>query len=257
MRRWLLVLLMVLATFFVPLGVAISRYFVDNDRANDWRTASNAATGQAPAPAATPEAIIQVYSARAFGWRGALGTHTWIAYKPQGATRYTRMEVIGWGVRQGGYALRVYYGTPDAQWYGNPPTLLRELRGEDEIDALIERLETVAHGYPHWNEYRMWPGPNSNTFIAYLGRAVPELQLDLPPTAIGKDYLPDGALTASAPSGGGVQVSLAGLLGLIVAPEEGIEINLLGLSAGVDLSPPALKLPGVGRLGAHSISVAH
>ena len=29
----------------------------------------------------------------------------------------------------------------------------------------------------------------------------------------------------------------------------GEELNLLGLSLGLDLSPPALKLPGVGRIG--------
>ncbi len=78
---------------------------------------------------------------------------------------------------------------------------------------------------------------------------MPELHLDLPPTAIGKDYLPETGVFARAPSGGGFQVSLAGLLGLTVAAEEGLELNLLGLSLGLDLSPPALKLPGVGRIG--------
>jgi hypothetical protein len=123
------------------------------------------------------------------------------------------------------------------------------VRGGDEVDALIKRLHAAAALYPHDDQYRLWPGPNSNTFIAYLGRAVPELHIDLPPTAIGKDYLPGDALLARAPSGGGMQFSINGLFGIILAPEEGLEFNLLGLSAGIDVNPPAIKLPGIGRLG--------
>src|SRR5690606_13703991 len=107
----------------------------------------------------------------------------------------------------------------------------------------------AAEAYPYRHEYRLWPGPNSNTFVAHLARAVPELRVDLPPTAIGKDYLPGGGVFARAPSGSGVQVSLGGLLGVTMALEEGVELNLLGLSVGLDLLPPALKLPGLGRLG--------
>jgi hypothetical protein len=94
----------------------------------------------------------------------------------------------------------------------------------------------------------MWPGPNSNTFTAWVARAVPELEVDLPPTAIGKDYLGD-RLVATAPSGSGVQVSLYGLLGFTVSGVEGLEVNLLGLTFGAGLSPPALKLPIIGRIG--------
>jgi hypothetical protein len=81
---------------------------------------------------------------------------------------------------------------------------------------------------------------------------VPELGLDLPPTAIGKDYRPLADAIGRAPSGGGVQFSLLGLAGLILAPEEGIEVNVLGLSIGVDLATPALRLPALGRIGAGS-----
>ena len=94
----------------------------------------------------------------------------------------------------------------------------------------------------------MWPGPNSNTFTAWVARAVPELEVDLPPTAIGKDY--SGAkLLASAPSGRGVQLSLFGLAGLTASSVEGFEVNLLGLTFGLNPFDPALKLPFVGRLG--------
>ncbi|WP_313950994.1 DUF3750 domain-containing protein [Accumulibacter sp.] len=241
--------LVLVLLFVVPVGVALSRHLSDDARPGDWRSARHDSSGQAPDPQHTPEALIQVYAARAFGWRGIFGVHTWIATKESGADRYTRLEVVGWGVQRGMDAVRIHEGEADGYWYGNMPTLIRQLRGGAEVDALIGRLHQAARVYPHNHEYRLWPGPNSNTFIAYLGRAVPELHLDLPPTAIGKDYLPEGGLVARAASGGGFQFSLAGLLGATIAAEEGLEVNLLGLSLGIDLSPPAIKLPGVGRVG--------
>jgi len=78
---------------------------------------------------------------------------------------------------------------------------------------------------------------------------VPELEVDLPPTAIGKDYLGD-RLLATAPSGSGFQVSLFGLLGMLASGVEGFELNVLGLTFGIDPFSPALKLPLVGRIGA-------
>jgi hypothetical protein len=82
---------------------------------------------------------------------------------------------------------------------------------------------------------------------------VPELEADLPATAIGKDYL-GASLFASAPSGSGFQVSIAGLLGIAASRIDGLEINLLGLNFGV--SGSGLKLPLVGRLGPARSAVA-
>jgi len=235
--------------YFLPLGYALTAHFAQGEHPTDWRTASRDSIGIAPDPVSTQEAIIQVYSAKAFRWRGAIGEHAWIAVKPQGATYYTRFEVMGFNVARGGDAVSVSRGTADGQWFGRDPALLHEMRGGDEVDALIERLFQAADDYPYNREYRIWPGPNSNTFIAWLGRTVPELSINLPPTAVGKDYLPGGAVFARAPSGHGVQVSLNGLLGIIVSPVEGLEVNVLGLTAGIDPWPAAVKLPGVGRVG--------
>ena len=66
---------------------------------------------------------------------------------------------------------------------------------------------------------------------------------------MGKDFLPDGGLFAAAPSGSGYQISLYGLAGILIAGKEGVEVNLLGLSLGLDAVRPALKLPALGRLG--------
>lgn len=243
-------LLLVLLGFYVlPVGVSATTHWLDDARPRHWHQARNDSTHLAPNPETTPEAIIQVYSARAFRWRGIFGVHTWVAFKPQNAASYTRLEVIGWGVRRGAPAVRMRTSTaPDGYWFGAYPELLVEHRGP-AAEQMIQRLLSATAEYPYQDEYRVWPGPNSNTFIAYLGRTVPELGVDLPPTAIGKDYLGSRTWLGRAPSGTGLQVSLGGYLGLLLASEEGLEVNLLGLSAGVDVLGPALRLPGLGRIG--------
>ena len=217
-------------------------------RGDDWRSARRDSSAQAPDPAAHPEAVVQVYGARTVGLRGALAVHTWIAVKPTGAAEYTRYEVIGWGVARGYPALRVSRGNADNHWFGAEPQKLLDRRGQG-VDELIRSIEKAVQTYPYPDSYRTWPGPNSNTFVAHVARSVPELRLELPPTAIGKDFLPNGDIAASAPSGTGYQISLFGVLGVLVAVHEGVELNLLGLSFGVDLGAPGIKLPGLGRIG--------
>ena len=42
----------------------------------------------------------------------------------------------------------------------------------------LDQVEAAVKTYPYPDRYRSWPGPNSNTFLAHIGRAVPELRLD-------------------------------------------------------------------------------
>ena len=191
---------------------------------------------------------MQVYAARAFGWRGVFGVHSWVAVKPARANAYTVYEVIGWKLRWDDTAVSIGERDADARWFGNAPELLAEKRGA-EAEALIPRIDKAARSYPYGDEYSAWPGPNSNTFTAWVTREVPELRADLPPTAIGKDYL-GNSVFAAAPSGSGGQFSVVGVLGVTVSTVEGLELNLLGLTFGIDPWPPALKLPLLGRLGA-------
>ena len=212
----------------------------------DWTRADRRPVGLAPDPATTPEAVVQVYAARALSWRGAFGVHPWFAVKPAGARAYTVYEVIGWRVYRGLPAVSVSNRDPDGRWFGSQPAVLAELRGAAAEEA-IPKIAEAARSYPYAAEYRLWPGPNSNTFAAWVGRAVPDLRLDLPATALGKDYL-GTSVVARAPSGTGWQVSLFGVAGLLLATEEGLELNLLGLTVGVDPFDFAVKIPGVGRV---------
>jgi hypothetical protein len=214
---------------------------------NDWRTASQEPAGLAPDPAITTEAVVQVYGARTWGWKGTFGVHTWVAVKPRDANAYTVYEVIGWRQRWAESVVAIRQRAADARWYGSLPELYADRRGE-LAEKLIPRIEAAAHSYPYAKEYTLWPGPNSNTFTAWITRAVPELEADLPSTAIGKDYIP-GAIVGAAPSGHGFQFSLAGLLGFTASGVEGLELNLLGLTFGINPFDPALKLPLIGRVG--------
>jgi len=240
--KWPLTAVLIVTMF----GVGVARHSVA-----DWRTASMESAGIAPDPVVHPEAIIQVYAARAYSWRGLFGVHTWIAVKPTEAERFSVYEVIGWRVRRGSPAVAISHRPADGRWFDAMPELIADVRGEG-VDDMIRRIDKAARAYPFMDEYRVWPGPNSNTFTAHVARAVPELKLDLPPTAIGKDYLPGGSFIAKSPSGTGFQFSLAGIFGLMVGKEEGLEINLLGLTFGIDPLAPALKLPMAGRIGGAS-----
>src|SRR5689334_6472090 len=233
-----------LRLFIGIMGIMLALYGAIASSA-DWRTASHEPVGLAPDPATTPEAVVQVYGARTWGWKGAFGVHTWVAVKPTKAKQWTVYEVIGWRLRWSDNVVSITHRDPDARWYGSAPELYAEKRGEG-VDELIARVDKAAAEYPYANEYTLFPGPNSNTFTAHLTRQVPELGVDLPGTAIGKDFLP-GRIVDTPASGHGVQLSLGGLLGATLSSVEGIEINVLGLSFGVGQS--GLKLPLVGRIG--------
>lgn len=244
------------AILLVLLAGPVTLLISSDVRGVEWWNASRDVTGLAPDPRTHNEAIVQVYAARAFKWRGAFGVHTWIATKKTGAPEYTVYEVIGWRVRRGLPALAVHNQAPDRKWFGNMPDIISEVRGP-EVNALIDKIDKAARSYPYRDVYTLWPGPNSNTFTAWMGRAAPELKLDLPPNAIGKDWLDlsSGHVVAPTPSGTGYQFSMAGLFGILAGVEEGLELNVIGLTIGVDPLDLAIKLPGIGRLGGNGASV--
>ena len=154
----------------------------------NWWDLERGPSGQAPDPATTSEPVVQVYAARTVGLRGLIAVHSWIVVKARDAKAYTRYEVIGWGVDRGLPALRVNRSGPDNYWFGDRPERLVDLRGEG-VDTIVERVERAVADYPYPSTYRMWPGPNSNTFTAWVGQRVPELNLKLPASAIGRNYL--------------------------------------------------------------------
>src|SRR5262244_3384355 len=206
--------LLLLGLFVLP--VLVSGCLADGRNGVPWYEATRDPTGLAPDPATTLEAVVQVYAARAVSWRGVFSVHTWLALKPTGAERFTRYEVLGFGVANGAPALRIDRMGPDNYWFGARPQILLDRRGAG-VDGMIARVRDAVGSYPYPNSYRPWPGPNSNTFLAHIARQVPDLGIQLPSNAVGKDFLPGGGLFAPAPSGSGFQVSLYGLIGILFA----------------------------------------
>lgn len=247
--RKVLVLLIV-ALFLLPIAARAALYALD-DAPRSWRDANWSSTGSLPAARDFPDARVIVFSGRTGGWKGVLAVHSWIVVKAKGAQSWTRYDVVGWGnpVRINGWA-------PDGFWYGNRPVIVADIRG-DAATALIPKIDAAVKGYQYRNagDYRIWPGPNSNTFVATVLRAAPEIGAVMPSNAVGRDFrpLPYLGLTDSRT---GVEANLWGVLGIKVGWVEGIEVNLLGLVAGLDLRHPAIKLPGFGRLGVNATVTA-
>ena len=234
--------------FLLPLA-AHAAWWLSREQPASWSAADWSSAGLLPPAASAPEAMVRVYAARAGRWKGVFAHHMWLVLKEPGGARYERFDKVGWGrpVRRDGWAA-------DARWYGNPPELVGALTGPDAA-ALIPRLRRAIEDYPHdrVGGYRLWPGPNSNSFIAQVLAAAPDFAPALPPTAIGKDWR-EGAYLGPPPGGLGLELSWAGVFGLTVGWVEGIELNLFGAVAGLDLRRPALKLPGFGRIGAAALS---
>lgn len=236
------VFLSIVLLFLLPVA-ARATFFAFEERPRSFREANWASTGALPAASAHPEARVLVLSGRTGGWKGVVAVHSWVVFKPEKATRWTRYDVVGWGnpVRLNGWA-------PDARWYGTAPSVIADIKGA-EAQALIPKIEQAVkeYRYASYGDYRLWPGPNSNSFVATVLRAIPEVGVTMPPNAIGRDFR-SGPYLGWSDSGTGVEANLWGLLGLKIGWVEGIELNFLGLVAGLDIRDPALKLPGFGRL---------
>lgn len=181
-------------------------------------------------------------------WKGTFGVHTWIAIKEKEAAEYETLQVIGYRARRGLNVVVVQPSIPDGRWFGAEPELIRDLRGP-AAERAIPKIREAAQSYPYQQDYRVYPGPNSNTFVSYILRRTPEIGVELPANAVGKDWINRGSLLGLSETRTGFQFSIFGLLGFTLGVADGVEVNVLGLTFGVDILRPALKLPMVGRLG--------
>lgn len=230
--------------FLIPLGAHAAWWF-SRDMPEHYGAARWSSAGILPPAARKPEAMVHVYAARVGRWRGVFAHHSWIVVKEEGASRYTRYDVVGWGT-----PLRTDLRVPDGYWFGNMPALVGKIEGE-EAQRLIPKIQAAVKSYPYagYGTYSAWPGPNSNTFVNHVLAAIPEAGIALPPTALGKDFRDDGWFAGLTPTRTGIQLSAHGIAGLTIGWIEGLEINLLGLVTGLDWRAPAIKLPGFGLVG--------
>jgi Protein of unknown function (DUF3750) len=228
-----------------PIALSALWFWLGSAAPRDWWSADRSSIGLLPSANQSPEASIRIFSARTVRWRSIFATHSWIVIKDAGAKSYERFDYTAWGD-----PIRVNGFVADGRWFGRPPELVADLKGS-EAERVIPKIRRAiaSYRYRHSGDYRAWPGPNSNTFVASIMRVAPELRAKLPNTAIGKDFLDEGRWLSLTPSKTGVQFSLAGYGGITVGWIEGIEVNLLGAAFGIEVRRPAINLPGLGRFG--------
>jgi hypothetical protein len=240
-RRRLLVA--ILALFLVPIGARAVR-FAASDAPRSWHQADWSSTGMLPPAAEYEPARVIVFTGQAGSWKGVFAVHSWIVLKHEGDAQWTRYDVVGWGS-----PVRLNHRAPDGLWYGNAPVAVADVSGAP-AGKLIPKIEAAVKSYAYGRrgDYRVWPGPNSNSFVAAVLRAVPELGVALPANAVGRDYR-EGFYAGLTDSGTGVELNVNGFAAFKLGWVEGVEVGLLGLVAGLDLRHPGLKLPGYGRIG--------
>ena len=246
MFRRLFKLLSAFAVLLIVLPIAAgAAYSYAKGWPNSWHAADWSSSGLLPEASSDKPAAIYIMAARSGRWKGIFAVHHWLVVKPAGAASYERFEVVGWGtpVRRNAYA-------PDGRWYSSEPYVVHRMHGAT-AQALIPKVVAAARGYA-WStpgQYVVWPGPNSNTFVASIARKVPELGAELDPAGVGKDWLGPGIQTGAMPSGTGFQISYNGFIGAGISHREGIELHFLGATIGVDFDDLAIKLPALGRIG--------
>jgi hypothetical protein len=229
--------------FVAPVALSAVLYLSQNR--GDWRSADRSSTGLLPPASGQADAVVRIFSARTVSWRGIVATHSWIVIKEPGARAYQRFDYTAWG-----QPIWVDRFVPDGRWFGSRPNIVFAADGA-AAERMIPRIRDTIRGYRYANpgDYAAWPGPNSNTFVAAVMSAVPEMQASLPATAIGKDFPYDGRWAGLTPSRTGFRLNLGGYLGLTLGWVEGLEVNILGAVAGLDFRRPAVKLPALGRFG--------
>lgn len=214
----------------------------------DWSTASRESANLMPLAQNDEQAQVQIYVARAFAWRGKFSMHSWIAIKEKNSDNYLVCHVALWNIYNGNGAIAAEKDLPDRYWYGAKPEIIFSASGK-KAEKMIPQIYDAINSYPYPNFYRAYPGPNSNTFISHIMRRVSGFNIALPSNAIGKDWIGKARFFAVSESRSGVQFSFYGMFAIMLGLVEGIEINIIGLSFGIDFLHPAVKLPIIGRVG--------
>lgn len=190
------------------------------------------------------EWIVAVKSCRLNGgsaWYKSLAHHAWIDLK-RGPAGWLRIECGGRLLGVMTNELDDTEARLDRRFGGHDVRLLGWLQGDAAqraaaaIEARAKELDTV-----YSDGYRIWPGPNSNTFVYELAAAAPDLGFVFDPNCIGKDWSGwvDAGLVASKT---GVRLDTVPI-GAAIGLREGVELHLFGTTLGVSLDPPGLSLP--------------
>ena len=151
----------ILLLFIAPILARVALYAISDDP-RSWRDADWSSTGLLPAAADSTPARVVIFTGAAGAWKGIFSVHSWIVLKRANEPRWQRYDVVGWGE-----PIRLNNWPVDGKWYGNKPVMIADICGP-EAERLIPRIEATVkdYNYSQTGDYRIWPGPNSNSFIA-------------------------------------------------------------------------------------------
>lgn len=235
---------LIVLIFIVPALLSQAVWQLTGNQASGWQSADWSSDGIFPAATDDPAAAVYIMAAKTGRWKGGFSVHTWIVTKQENASQYNRYDVVGWGrpVRVNAYA-------PDARWYSNKPEIIKTLRGH-KASAIIPKIEAAVFDYPHSKrgDYKLWPGPNSNSFVAHILNEVSEIGIAPPANAVGRDYLSQGKYLKIDSDWMNIQLTYKGYLGFAMGRRSGFELHFMGLTAGFDIFKLAIKLPGFGDI---------
>jgi hypothetical protein len=202
----------------------------------------------APTPLAIPNDDVDLVVIKAVRlpngepWYSQFADHCWIDLHQAGKQNWTRVEANTdpeiWDVAP--------EGAFDLQRWDRPVEILAIQTGADaarSIPLILQQAKTVAQDF----EYRAFPGPNSNTYVARILNQVPGLNAELTHNSVGKDYT-SSVSAGWTQAGDGLRLDVP-MLGASLGWQQGIELHLIGLTAGISFWPPALKLPILPRIG--------
>lgn len=242
---FLKLLILVFVSLFVLPAVGTAAWWATVDRPSSWSTADWSASGVLPAASSIDGPAIYLMAARTGGLKGAFSVHCWIVIKRDRTAGFDRYDKVGWGlpVRKNAYAA-------DGRWYSNKPEIIASVQGP-QAARLVARAEAAIAAYPYQGrgDYTIWPGPNSNSFVAHVMRAIPEMDARMPSNAVGRDFAPGLFSVDVASDWSDIHATIGGLVGFAAGVRSGLEFHLFGLVAGVDILRPAIKIPAYGRLG--------
>jgi uncharacterized protein DUF3750 len=119
------------------------------------------------------------------GILGLFAAHYWfVVHDERGSQRWEVWQTKNAGGHSIGHVHRDLKAA-DAGVGGGPARIAGQWQGEEAL-ALKNVLESVER-YPFCHKYRYWPGPNSNTFAAWVLRKA-GIRYALGPMALGKRF---------------------------------------------------------------------
>lgn len=163
-------------------------------------------------------------------------THSYVDYRERVGSQWYRVEVPN--PKKGAMIKQIssFEAYSKRRW-GERVRILSQSEGKSNPDFARD-IRAFELGYDD-SIYKAYPGPNSNTFIEKMIREVDGVNAILDHNAIGKEH---GFYAGKTTGGTGLKLQTP-ILGVALGLKEGVEVSMLGFSAGVSIYPPSVRIP--------------